>query len=344
MENAQSNLDSRSKRTVAVIDFSWLCYKNRYALSSLGVPAIDQLTGKEFIRPTGHVFGGIRDIVQLSRQYNLVILAVDAYTKWRKQLLPGYKSGRHEAKGDLNLDFPIRQDFVNIIGLLTFLKNVVFIEKFDPSTGDGYEADDVISSCIAATLATPDGKDYLHLDQYDVSVYAVDNDLLQIPGKYLWFRNISEPPTDRAAYIKSKFGFDLDYLPHIYKVTTGDASDKIPIGLLRFPRKLLTAICSQLSPTQSYSIEDYAMLLQSYGKDCGGQIKTQLQALSDKSSEVYQRLEINYKVTQPWLFPVKVSDLQRKGWTLSQIEEVLVGYDCLAFLSDFTSQVGPDGR
>jgi len=314
-------MEETTRKQLALCDLSWMVYKNRHALSTYGFEAWLKDGSQTFIRPTGHVLGTVNNIISLSKNYDLVILAVDSYTQWRKDRLPEYKTGRHTPTGDPNQDFPVRSDLPTIIGLCTYLKNVVFIQKSKP---DGHEADDIIASILQATRYPTNDPELLNVYAYDVSLFAVDADLLVTPGNYLWYRNFNEPPTDREAYILRKFQIARHgYLPHLYKVVRGDSSDKIPVGIPYFPTRLLASACEIMNYTASkrfFDLDQCISILQSVGKDCKGKVSKHLDDLADPNSATYKRLSVNYDVTKPWFDPVKITDLQKSRWTLDKVK------------------------
>jgi 5'-3' exonuclease len=332
------------RKSLALVDLSWDMYRNRFHYRDYGYPSyvIDDngnQTSETYIRPTGHIYGVIQDVFNLTKNYSLVVLAVDSYTKWRKALLPCYKEGRHIKTGDPSLDFPVRTDISNILALCSYIKKCVYIYKMEP---DGYEADDLLASFLYASRHSSDEIDAFPVSSFDVSLYASDVDVLQTPGHYLWFRNFNEPPTDRVKYLEHKLSLSgRDYLPQIWKTVTGDSSDKIPPGILRYPRKILQSICSSLDYTfetieQPYDFETYVSLLQSYGSGCGGSIKTQLQQLDDPKSETYKRLKVNYMVTKPWLTTIRYSDLYKDKYSFEEVKAVLEGYQLHSLIPQFS--------
>jgi hypothetical protein len=334
-------------KSLAVIDLSWELYRNRYALDGLGIDRTDPDTGEVYRRPTGHIYGTVTDIANIAESYDLVILAVDSFTVWRKKMLPVYKSGRRKATGDRAKDFPLRSDMPYVLGLLTYLRNVVFIEKTGEN-GDGLEADDIISSIILGTRTeTSYSENILDIRKFMVSVYAVDVDVLQVPGDYLWYQNFKDGPVDRQAYIRHKFNLDLDYVPHIVKTVRGDPSDKVPNAIPRFPGKLMDVLSKSLvySANKWPAIDDYVNMIQSVAKDCKGKVGTCIAELADKGSETYKQLETNYYVTKPWFTTVLVSDLKKSGWGPERVRETLDYYqfESLKPLYGFTPSIEKAG-
>ena len=318
------------EKSIALVDFSWVCYKNRFSLAGAGI--IDVLPdGTEYIRPTGHLHGTLRDILQLSQDYSLVILAVDSFTKWRREAFPAYKSGRHEPKGDPSLDYNITQDFPILLSLCSSIKNCVFVKKTSP---DGFEADDIIASFLYYSRLPPPDSDSLPLIDYHLVLYATDVDLLQVPGRFTWYRNFNEAPTDRVSYLTNKFDLPLDYLPHLYKIVRGDASDKLPPGVPYFPSKLLVPLCLSIDYTNerdilSYSLQDYVDILRNISSGVTQRVKAVISSLN--TSDVGSQFSINYKLTRPWVEPVKRSDLLKSVLTGDQVLEVLDRYGLQVF-------------
>lgn len=218
-----------SIKKVAVVDLSYMMYKNRFAMSLLSVP-VETDNGVDMV-PTGHIYGCITDIKQLSFLNDIVILAVDSVAPERRELLPEYKAGRHKETGNSFDDYNIQKDTDTILSLVcSMYSNVCFVRE------DGLEADDLIGSLIKHFGSKT--------ERFFLSVYHNDADILQTKGSYIWYRSLSDIE-DIGTYISNKFKLverTYDYLPVWYKVIRGDSSDKIPPAIRRLPSKLVEAI------------------------------------------------------------------------------------------------------
>jgi len=208
---------------IALVDLSWVLYKFRFYYKNQCRHLSD---GK--LLPTGHVYGTIHIIHELAKHYKAVVLCVDSHAPHRYEALPNYKAGRHASTGDPYEDYKIMTDLMNTLKICVFDKNVWYIKH------EGMESDDIIASWIATAG-----------DKWDLHCYFNDNDILQTKGNYHWFKSFNEPEVDRRAYIKEKYGVDLDYLPVWYKVVRGDSSDGVPASIPRFPTKKLVSICEE---------------------------------------------------------------------------------------------------
>jgi hypothetical protein len=251
-------------------------------------------------------------VQELSFQNKVVLLAVDSVSPWRYEALPGYKSGRHQATGDPFEDYKIMTDLLNLLKLCTCRKNVFYVKH------SGLEADDIFASVIVSS-----GVD----DRREWALYFNDNDVLQSAGKYEWFSRFGSPPVDRRSYLLEKYGLDMEHLPVWYKVVRGDSSDRIPAGILRFPSKVLAGLCGDLKDTVDF--QEFAGWLRdaklskafSWVRDQAG----------DEGSELYRRLEANWKVVVPRVVPMGDFRYKRFDSSFQEIQNILLHYQ----ISDF---------
>ena len=283
---------------VAIVDFSWCLYKFRQAYKDIVRTGQD---GK--FLPAGHVYGTIRVIKELSQQYKAVILAVDSRSNHRYKILPEYKSGRHSSTGDPYEDYPIMSDLLNILKICTYSPNVFYIKH------EGMESDDIIASWIRESN-TDESK--------ELSCYFNDVDILQVRGRYHWFRSFHEPEVDRRAYILNKFGLDLDYLPVWWKVIRGDASDCIPAAMPRFPSKKLREICLSSSCGFDYVTSAGDVM------GCWTFLPSDLAILVNAKRRAVER---NICMVYPMTVPVSDLKLKRFTCSLADIEELLGHYE-----------------
>lgn len=278
---------------IAVVDFSWTLHRYKNSLKGLSC-----VRNGETI-PTGHVYGTIKFIKELSEQYDRVILCRDSRTCLRKQISSLYKSNRHEKTGDWFLDYSPHQDSDNIKGILSYFKNVWFAEE------EGFEADDLIAYFIKKSK--------------NWDFYFRDADILQTRGEYQLMVGFKQPLVtgilvDRKELLQTKYGVYKDWLPIVWKMIKGDSGDCISIGLMRFPTKDLSEICNKFendNPTFEEVIS--AILSHSYK----GIWKDRIKVLEDKDSEEYKRLELNYKLVKPML-PNSVSLTQEKDFNIKE--------------------------
>jgi 5'-3' exonuclease len=264
--------------------------------------------------PVGHVSGVLRIVQELSFQYKVVLLAVDSVASWRHEVLPGYKSGRHQVTGDPFEDYKIMNDLLNILKICTFRKNVFYIKK------DGCEADDILATYIASSTSD---------SSKEWSLCFNDNDVLQTPGNYYWFNRFGNPPVDRRGYILEKYGLDLDFLPVQWKVVRGDSSDKIPVAIPRFSSKNLVQMCYDLKDSRSF--DDMVSWLQSANlSKAFDWVKEQVR---DSGSDLYKTLETNWSVVCPKIVDINEFRLKRFVSPLQEIQDLLSYYQ----LQDYTA-------
>lgn len=264
---------------IAVVDLSWIMHRYRHAHEELSC-IIDEKRV-----PTGHIYGTYTFIKDLSSKYKRVILAVDSNPTIRKEILSTYKSNRHKEIKDEFIDYRIHQDDDAVITLCTSFENVYYVKE------EGYEADDIIGTLI------------LKADN-DWDFYFRDNDILQNIGTYNLCVSFEKDLTlgeivDIREHIKRKYELDLDYLPLLWKVIKGDSGDCIPIGFERFPTKILKELCLDERLHSNYvSFDTCVDILTSY-KNYTGKTKEAIEKLKDKNSDLYKKLEINYKLVKP---------------------------------------------
>jgi 5'-3' exonuclease len=298
-----SDIDTPGK-PVAVVDLSWAMYTFRHSYKNMCRFANQD--GVRVMYPTGHVYGVLRVVQELAQQYRAVVLAVDSYAPHRFEALPTYKSGRHQPTGDPFEDYKIMTDLLNVLRIATSEKNVFYVKA------DGYEADDIIVSLLSGS----DGG----LKEW--SAYFNDNDILQVRGKYHWFPSFHNPEADRREYITKKYGLDLDFLPVWYKVIHGDASDKVPNIVPRFPTKKLVQLCHDLAEVED--LDTAASYLASMEVS---QAFKYVELANKKESGLYEVLKRNYDVVCPRLLPVSEMVLKSFSTSVGQIKELLAYYD-----------------
>lgn len=264
---------------IAVVDLSWVMHRYRHAYEDLACI----INGERI--PTGHIYGTYHFIKDLSENYKRVILAVDSNPIFRKEILPTYKSNRHPATPDKFKSYNIHDNLNDVLILCTSFDNVFYVKE------EGYEADDIIGALIKKADS-------------DWDFYFCDNDILQNIGEYNLCVSFGKELTvgksfDRREYIKKKYDLDLDYLPILWKVVKGDSGDCIPIGIERFPTKILQELCkNEIFNSNEVSFEDCVKILKSYN-NYTLKIKEAINALSDEKSDLYRKLKKNYFLVKP---------------------------------------------
>ena len=263
---------------IAVVDLSWVMHRYRYAYEDLSC----KISGKRI--PTGHIYGTYVFVKNLSSKYKRVILAVDSNPTLRKKILPSYKSNRIREVKDEFRDYNIHQDTEEVLAICTNFENVYYIKE------EGYEADDIIGTLIKN--ADKDWDFYFH-----------DDDILQNIGEYNLCVSYGKDLIigevfDRRKHIKEKYELDFNYLPLLWKVIKGDSGDCIPIGIERFPTKILKELCrDERLKDNNISFETCIEILKSY-KSYTGKFNELIKELKPGSA-LYKKLEINYKLVKP---------------------------------------------
>jgi 5'-3' exonuclease len=257
--------------------------------------------------PTGHVYGVLRVIQELAQQYRAVVLAVDSPAPHRFEAIPTYKSGRHQPTGDPFEDYKIMTDLFNILKVVTSEKNVFYVKA------EGYEADDIVVSLLSGS----DGV------SKDWSAYFNDNDILQAKGKYHWFPSFHSPEVDRQAYLAKKYGVELDFLPIWYKIFKGDASDKVPNLIPRFPKKKLVQLCYDLAEVSD--LDQATEYLASM--EVSTAFKWVVDLANKKEYGFYDAIKKNYDVVCPRILPVSEMTLKSFSTPVEEIKGLLAYYD-----------------
>lgn len=277
---------------IAVVDLSWVMHRYRHAYENFSC----MINGKR--TPTGHVYGTYHFVKDLSENYKKVILAVDSEPTIRKKILSTYKSNRHK-KDDKEFEhYNIHQDLNDILTICTSFENVFYIKE------DGYEADDIIGTLICQA------------DNY-WDFYFHDNDILQNIGTYNLCVSFGRDLIigeiiDRSKHIYNKYGLNFDYLPVLWKVIKGDAGDCIPIGIERFPTKILQELCKdERFNDNNVTFETCLEILKSY-KNYTPKIKSLIEQLKDEESDLYKKLKINYKLVKP-MYLKKIKRMKMEG-------------------------------
>ena len=117
---------SKINKKVVLIDLSWDLYRSYYSYKDLGVDG----------RPTGHVYGAIKTIMQIKsmKEDYAIVICKDGFDLDRKSEDSNYKAGRKE------LEYSPHKDTDLVLALASRLKDVYI--AYD----DKQEADDLLFS------------------------------------------------------------------------------------------------------------------------------------------------------------------------------------------------------
>lgn len=288
---------------IAVVDFSWCLHRFRHAYADLSY----EVDGK--VIPTGHIYGTFKFINELSDSYKRVILAVDSNPTIRKEILSSYKSNRKKEETESFENYDVHKDSDNVLALCCSLGNVLYIKE------DGYEADDIIG-----TLIRKANKDW--------DFYFRDDDILQNVGEYNLCVTFGKEihtgyPVSIREHLLEKYGLNLDSLPILWKVVKGDSGDCIPIGIERFPSKILVDLCmDKRMQGNDVSFESIVEVLLGAMEEYGPKLKEAVGQLRNASSTLYKKLEVNYKLVKPMI----LETMERRKMEVSSIEDIFKRY------------------
>jgi 5'-3' exonuclease len=279
------------------VDFSWLLFRSWHSQGNLGIweTVMGEDGPEDTFRPTGHIFGVLKDIAALSRHFPEVVLALDGGKDYRRQIFPGYKQGRKP------LEYPIFKDQPTIVRMASHFPNVKVAWKRD------YEADDLISTVLAS--------------QTPLVIWTRDRDIMQMQGNWAVLDDIyaGEPRfLDLPAYIEKGTATDtkpglmgFGHLPCWFKAVRGDSSDKIPGGIPRMKHEVLMTLLHALAGTRDLN-DFYAYLL-------GKEILT-----PEKLEELRPGIERNFKLIMPRFVPDGESFIYRftsdPRWVQTQLD------------------------
>jgi 5'-3' exonuclease len=214
------------EKDTVVCDFSWMLYRNKYAMLNLSVTLADGT-----VVPTGHLHGTLMQVAQLAAIFPRVVLAVDSPCPDRFRIYPEYKGNRNKDPDE----FPIKTHTNLILAAASALPNVWFMKR------NGYEADDLINHVIAVG--------------HNPVIFGTDNDLLQNEEPFRMAKNITNGVLeyiDVPTYVRDKYKVPLHFLPIWYKTIRGDSSDNLPPALPHFNGKKLAQLCVDLKSTRSF--------------------------------------------------------------------------------------------
>lgn len=185
-----------------LLDANYLCWRAYHVFKSLTHKA----------EPTGAIFGMVRDVrtlMQVHRTRN-VVFCFDYGPSLRKNIYPKYKAKRHE-------DDPVKEEFRTQIDKLRsrLLKDIGFVNVFYES---GYEADDLLASCVMSLDPKRDR----------VVVVSADKDLYQlIRRKFVVCYNPHQKVTMTEMKFRRLYGIKPeDWI--IVKAIAGCGTDEVP--------------------------------------------------------------------------------------------------------------------
>lgn len=281
---------------VILCDLSWMMHRNAFSLKMMGIIQ----SGKT--RPTGHVFGTIRDIMALSVFAERVILCVDSKNSKKKALLPSYKEGRPKS------EYNIYSDLIPLLKIATQIPNVFYVKVPE------MEADDLIASYI---------KD---LPKYDTvpAIFGIDNDLYQTPCPFRVITALNRGMPlyqDTLFYIREKYGIALPYLPVWYQVLKGKASNKVPNLIPRYKADLLTKIVMDNALHQD--LNKFKEYLQ------------KIPELWDKYKTLRTGLDTNYKINMPDYISINLIENKKIG-TKEEVVLLLEGLKMETLIPSFS--------
>ena len=207
-----------NKKTLHVIDLSWLLYKSHFAFPNLSKNGLT----------AGHIYGTLNYIRRILEDYNNcnIILVLDGSDAHRKLLNPEYKAGR-------NHDFKPNSTNFELLSLLSPIPNVYTAVNWD------MEADDVIYSICKAGME----------DFEDIMIHTTDKDMYQalqydkvkIMRKYK--TAIDEEVIMTKEKLKEEFGVSPENW-YKYRALIGDASDNLK-GYPRILKKCAAIIAEK---------------------------------------------------------------------------------------------------
>lgn len=324
-----------SKR-IAVVDLSWLMYLNYYGRTADFVRDVDGGTGVAYLRPTGHVAGTVRHVMEAARMYHLVVLAVDGECRWRYETLPHYKEGRHPKSSEsdpakaLTENYRVSRDLGLVLAACTRIPNVFYMK--DPDL----EADDIIAGFIAETLLPHDaGSPYIRAGYSPLTVLARDADILQTRGVYDLKFGVDKGPVDRYDYIKRRFKVECDCLPPLFKAVKGDKSDNISPWV---PRVQSRVLCPVVPDSAGLDFQGCVELLRSrVYRRAGEALKRAIARLDYPDSDEYVSLKRRFDVVSARAVrPLKSGLMKSRAaddWLRESLKRLGAGYLYTALVS-----------
>ena len=202
------------KRTICMIDTSWLLYRSLYSRQS---GQVSSFVGNVYAGPAFVLY---QSILAITRRFENIVFVIDGWPAAKHEMFPDYKAQRVVARSEdpnYQMNRGIRAQLRNWI-----VQSIPSVLAFLPHE----EADDCIGS-LAHQLSAKG---------VEVHVLCSDKDLWQLMSDkvHLWkiddgFNEVTLKDVDDA------FGVAPDKIP-LYKAWFGDSSDNIP-KLFRMPSK-----------------------------------------------------------------------------------------------------------
>ncbi len=192
------------QKSLYIIDFSALAYRSYYAFIK------NPLMTKQG-ENTSAIFGFISTIFRIIKEKDptYIIIAKDLPSPtFRHRMYPEYKSQRKVMPDELRQQFPIIQEFLDLMKIPSFSK-------------ENYEADDVMAS-IAIECQKENIKSYLVTKDKDLMQIINSNIVLYEPGTQ------KQPEKETGSLeVKEKFDVEAKQIRD-FLALMGDASDNIP--------------------------------------------------------------------------------------------------------------------
>lgn len=215
-------------KTCVLIDGHYEAYRAYFAMRQAG------LTARHTGEPTGAIFGFLRQLFTLVRDYqpDYLVVAFDPAHTFRHERYPAYKATRERMPEDLHSQIEHIQEILQAMGVCLV-------------TQDGYEADDVIGTLSQRAAAAG----------MRVFIRTGDRDLFQLATERItvvYGASRGYAAGDReydAAEVQSRFGVNTEQFVQM-KALQGDSSDNIP-GVPKVGEKTAVKLLQQFG-----SIED----------------------------------------------------------------------------------------
>ncbi|GAB4138990.1 DNA polymerase I [Thermopirellula anaerolimosa] len=195
---APSDADPPAGRKVFVVDAHSLIHQLFHAIAPLTAP-----DG----RPVNAVFGFVRDILNLLRQYRpdyLICAFESAEPTFRKEMYAEYKAQRPRLDDDLRSQFELIRRFMDALGILCLAV-------------PGYEADDILAT-IARQVEREGGECVL---------VTSDKDCRQLLSDRIRLLNLRKRTFLDAAGLENEWGIRPDQAAD-FQILVGDTTDNIP--------------------------------------------------------------------------------------------------------------------
>lgn len=212
----------RNKKSLYVLDLSWLLHRYYHAYKNMSV----NIDGYQ--RPTGHIYGVLNTIKMITDNDKdcAIVICQDGTPVERNQIMAdagfGYKEGRPELEFNFYADVP----YIKACSML--VPNVFWAYNSDK------ESDDLMFCLARHATAISNVKVYVHSGDNDLLQSINENTVvIRHMGDHGWEEINEEVVTKDEKFVKKFHGVSPKYLPN-FRAICGDASDKIR-GIDRFP-------------------------------------------------------------------------------------------------------------